>query len=484
MKLFKYWKVMLGIAVFGIMIAVSGPAYAGGCNEAAWYPLDEQSGQTAADIVAGNDGIHKNGPTPVPGVIGHALEFDGIDDYVAVPDHPALNFGKGDLTITAYIRTESRATESLADKRDLDTGVGYVLHLYGGKLLFQLYDDISGWYNYYDPSSPDLADGEWHCVAVTVDRDEPDGGRLYADGQLIHTFNPTNRSGNITNAAELRIGKNHPNPESSSAKCFDGDIDELKLFDCSLTENEIQTICSPAPSGARVVLDMDIFTMNYDDTVSNTDIDSELTACEDDEVWVAVVAQAVTDLDTYQVEVGFDTGRLEFLQGIEDDPSGATCGVGGTENLLKKNGGTSVGFQAVEQTAGTINISNTLTGSDCNEAPEGTGIIALLKFKVLDADPDALLTLGNVFFVDCSSDNESVTDLQNGRFVQPPYPPWDFNQDGITDFVDLGLLANHWLLACGDTDWDPKYDLNGDCIVNYLDLGIFGDHWLEEGPCS
>ncbi len=58
--------------------------------------------------------------------------------------------------------------------------------------------------------------------------------------------------------------------------------------------------------------------------------------------------------------------------------------------------------------------------------------------------------------------------------------PWDFNNDQITDFIDLGLLANHWLIGCGDAGWNLKYDLNEDCIINYLDLGIFGDHWLEE----
>jgi|GEM_PF-6208539 len=58
--------------------------------------------------------------------------------------------------------------------------------------------------------------------------------------------------------------------------------------------------------------------------------------------------------------------------------------------------------------------------------------------------------------------------------------PWDFSRNGITDFIDLGLLANHWLFTSGDGRWNPKYDLNTDGIVNYLDLGIFGDHWLEE----
>ena len=36
--------------------------------------------------------------------------------------------------------------------------------------------------------------------------------------------------------------------------------------------------------------------------------------------WIGVVAQGVTDLDTYQVEVSFDTAMVEFVEGIEDNP--------------------------------------------------------------------------------------------------------------------------------------------------------------------
>ncbi|MCP4182590.1 MAG: LamG domain-containing protein [Hyphomicrobiales bacterium] len=212
------------------------------CREVAWYPFDEHVGPTASDVVGGNNGTHMNNPLPITGgMVDYALHFDGTNDYVAVPDDPALNFGTGDLSIIAYIRTESKNMESLVDKRDQNTGIGYTFILLNGQLLFQLYD-ASGWYNYY-ASSPDLADGEWHCVAVTVDRDDPNGGKLYADGQPVLDFNPTNRPGNITNTAELWIGKHHANPGSSSTKCFDGDMDELKLFKCALTEIEIQAIC-------------------------------------------------------------------------------------------------------------------------------------------------------------------------------------------------------------------------------------------------
>jgi len=223
-----------------------------------------------------------------------------------------------------------------------------------------------------------------------------------------------------------------------------------------------------------VALDMDVSTGNYEVIYPSNNVESELSACQDDEIWIAVAATGVKDLDTYQVEVSFDTGKLQFLEGVEDNP------ISGIKNLLKKNGGITAGFLPMEKTPGTVNISNTLTGTDCNQAPEGSGVLAFLKFKVLNGNADAVLTLGNVFFLDCNRKNEEITALKNGKVTTLPC---DFNSDGTVDFIDLGLLANHWLFECVGDGWDPKYDLNGDCIVNYLDLGIFGDSWLKESPC-
>jgi hypothetical protein len=230
---------------------------------------------------------------------------------------------------------------------------------------------------------------------------------------------------------------------------------------------------------SQISLDMDPSTRNYDDTISSKDIEPTIAVPENGEVWVAVVAQGVTDLDTYQVEVSFNTEKVEFIEGVEENPSE------GIENLLKKNGGETVGFQAVETIAGTINIANALTYTDCDQAPEGTGILALLKFRVLDTDPDNYLTLGNVFFIDCNGSQQEVTNLTNGSFNT--CPPWDFTCDGIVNYLDLAIFADHWLLTDKNAQWDAMCNLSpvadaGDQIINYLDLAIFADHWLEETP--
>jgi hypothetical protein len=143
--------------------------------------------------------------------------------------------------------------------------------------------------------------------------------------------------------------------------------------------------------------------MNY----TTQKIESNLKAKMNDNIWIAIVAQNVTNLDTYQVEVKFDVNRLKFLGGVEDNS------MSGIVNLLKTNGGQTIGFQTKERRAGTVNISNALVGTDSKQAPEGSGIIALLNFKVLDAKPDNGLLLFNVHFLDSKQFDDNILNLKN-----------------------------------------------------------------------
>ncbi|MGB0383679.1 MAG: LamG-like jellyroll fold domain-containing protein [Ardenticatenaceae bacterium] len=208
-------------------------------NMVGWWPLDESGSTTAADIVGGHNGTHLNNPTPIPGMVDVALRFDGVDDYVEVPDHSDLNFGTGDFSIDAWIRTDSDDNyQVLLDKRNF-ARIGYKLFLYNGRLMFELADS-SGWSTYYNPNSKKLNDGDWHLVAVTVDRDG--NGQLYADGDVIHTFYPGKRPGSINNTANLWIGKHHVNKGLNRELWFEGDIDEVEIFNRALEADEIKAI--------------------------------------------------------------------------------------------------------------------------------------------------------------------------------------------------------------------------------------------------
>ena len=124
--------------------------------------------------------------------------------------------------------------------------LGYDLFLEGGVLSFQMADVLAvNSFNNFS-AGPDLRDGNFHHVAVTVQRNSTSGGRFYIDGQLAGTFDPTVCPGDLSNAGSLLIG-DHPTPGFQAS--YHGIIDELSLYRRALTSNEISAIYNAGSSG-------------------------------------------------------------------------------------------------------------------------------------------------------------------------------------------------------------------------------------------
>jgi sarcosine oxidase delta subunit len=56
------------------------------------------------------------------------------------------------------------------------------------------------------------------------------------------------------------------------------------------------------------------------------------------------------------------------------------------------------------------------------------------------------------------------------------FPPWDLNQDGTTNILDLVMVAKAAGSVVGSPNWDPLADLNGDKTVNILDMAAVASH--------
>src|SRR5207244_1774020 len=59
----------------------------------------------ANDYVDSNNGTLQNGATFAPGEVGQAFSFDGVDDFVSVPDNSNLN-PTGPFSVDAWIRAD------------------------------------------------------------------------------------------------------------------------------------------------------------------------------------------------------------------------------------------------------------------------------------------------------------------------------------------------------------------------------------------
>jgi len=172
---------------------------------------------------------------------------------------------------------------------------------------------------------------------------------------------------------------------------------------------------------AGCAVDMDISTRDYDSIISDKDIENNIEAGVGDEIWVGIIAQNVTNLDTYTVEVSFDPNRLQYIQGAEENL------FGGIKNILKENNGNTIGFQLGLKDLNlkdNVVIANALAHSDKEEAPEGTGFMALLQFKLLDNKPNNFIRLQEVIYVDSDTIVDSISKISkgiiNGRDNSPP----------------------------------------------------------------
>lgn len=59
----------------------------------------------------------------------------------------------------------------------------------------------------------------------------------------------------------------------------------------------------------------------------------------------------------------------------------------------------------------------------------------------------------------------------------PSFPPWDINQDGVVNYLDVSNLVSHYG-ETGTPDWIPE-DINDDGTVNYLDVSSLVSHYGE-----
>ncbi len=190
-----------------------------------YWAFEEGEGTIAIDSSGnGNDGTLRGDPLWVTGMIGGALEFDGDDDDVEVPDHETLRQWEG-FTIAAWIyQTESRGSGMrIIDKCTAGTSNGPHMDTYPGTVI----RSCSG--SSCDSTTSEHSLDEWHHVAVTYDKGDK---KIYVDGSLGAAA--TTSSPLAGNDITLTIGC-----DSNGANRFKGMIDEVGYWGRALTEGEI-----------------------------------------------------------------------------------------------------------------------------------------------------------------------------------------------------------------------------------------------------
>jgi hypothetical protein len=231
-------------------------------NMIAWYPLDVLSNATNTsqpDLIHNDPGTANPAtahgtPLSINGEVSGALSFNGTTQYLQVPDQSYLNIGANqDLSIDAWVKISSvnSGVVSLVDKREGSPIQGYQFFLYNDKLGLQLANN-DNYTNWVSPTAVP-ADGQWHLVAVTVDRSSSACGTacgtFYLGGSAVSTFDPSAYDNLTLNTPGIPLVMAAQGAGNGGGEFLKGGLDEVEIFNRALSATEIQALYHAGSAG-------------------------------------------------------------------------------------------------------------------------------------------------------------------------------------------------------------------------------------------
>jgi len=209
------------------------------------------------DGVKDNDGEFKGAPpknTPVyvEGKFGKAIEFDGIDDYIEIPDDKSLHFPEG-LTVTAWINVRVSGNHAAICWKGEKIGWGAnfswrIATTTGNNMTWGRC--ITGSEKYFATNNVLPGMNQWVHVALTcLSPGAPTTQRAYVNGKDI--TNGTDQVGNLSAQPPFLIFEKKPviigvgravNGTIGNDSYFNGLIDEVGIWNRGLTPEEIEQV--------------------------------------------------------------------------------------------------------------------------------------------------------------------------------------------------------------------------------------------------
>lgn len=242
----------IGAADLLTLLGDWGPCPVAGCLEppagmVSWWPADGN----ALDIGGANHGAVMNGATFADGIVGKALELDGVDDYVHLGNDPSLEL-QWPVTIEAWVKLDSE-TDGAAIFAS-DNWDGPLTRYNGIKLSINAEGFLTISFGDGGPETPSsrrtkvgttfFQPNIWRHVAGVIRG--PVNMSLYIDG-VDDGGEYSGSGGSIVNytVRPATIGVRAIPPETP----FGGQIDELSVYDRALDGSELAAIYEAGSAG-------------------------------------------------------------------------------------------------------------------------------------------------------------------------------------------------------------------------------------------
>jgi subtilisin family serine protease len=192
------------------------------------YSFNENSGTVLGDSAGNHDGTIENGAAWTAGKYGSALNFDGTDDLVKIADANGLDLSSS-FTLEAWVRPDTLTGGGVLTKGESSGGklYGYWMNAaYTNGKPTGIAGNSSGTLKTVSGPVP-MSAGAWSHLAFSSDGTTLS---LYINGQLVATEAAVAVS---ATSSPLKIG-------TSLWGNFDGLIDDVRVYDSTLSEARIQ----------------------------------------------------------------------------------------------------------------------------------------------------------------------------------------------------------------------------------------------------
>jgi len=199
----------------------------------AHWPLDDINNHNSVVAATPDTAVH-GAPTSVSGMIGQAYHFDGVDDYLYVPDSSSyFDEMYKTCTVACWIKTTSTADWSAYVSKYGENPEGWQLRDQGYVGQNQATFTTRGTGNVDgEPTGVVVTDGQWHYVVGTFDSETKN---VYVDGLLISSL-PV--SGPIA-STDLPVAIGGRVTGTGYGGTFTGAIDDVRLYNYPMSKLEV-----------------------------------------------------------------------------------------------------------------------------------------------------------------------------------------------------------------------------------------------------
>jgi len=197
------------------------------------------------------------GATLTTGKVGQCYDYDGVSDYVSIPDNTIFDFEYNDsysFSIWVFfdnITTQSRMIYSKQNNAAPFRGYNCYRSSSSGNVQLEMINDNSPSYALVNSYTFTPTLSTWYHFTITYDGSETNTGfNLYIDGEIKTPSATTNTLGGrtILNSEPLQVGA-----RGGVSAEFDGKLDELMIFPRELKAIEAKQLFYGSTNGLLYV---------------------------------------------------------------------------------------------------------------------------------------------------------------------------------------------------------------------------------------